>query len=205
MKRTVFSAAVLLFIGLGTAVVGGPDPGEDEMAITGVSGGSAEATTGVGPDGKTYRAVVENTQNSCMTENISTGVEFGNFHENGDMTRVNFTGTVGTSNPCHELSLNVSEGEGDIYTIEIVEKSTLGENESCQFCTGAVEFRGSFEAGEEYRLKVFHEGEKIFEDSTEGYQPGEGQKGEGNQSSETGSETGFNLWGAISGFFSAFF
>jgi hypothetical protein len=140
-----------------------------------------------------------------MTGNISTGVEFGEFHENGEMTRVNFTGTVGTSNQCHEISLNVSEEEGDVYSVEIVEESTLGENESCQFCTGAVEFSGSFEAGEEYRLKVFHEGEKIFDDSTGGYQPRDGQEGEENQSDETGSETGFNLWGAISGFFSAFF
>lgn len=164
MKRAVFSVAVLLFVGLGTAVVGGPNASDGEMAIT--SGGSAEATTGVGPDGKIYRTSIETTESSCLTGNQSTGIRFGEFSESGNFTRIEFSGTVQTPNPCHEVTLDVSEESSNVYRVDIKEVSRNG---TCVTCLGGISFEGYFEAKDDYRLEVFHEGDNLFNKSTEGF------------------------------------
>lgn len=187
MRKILLGTALLVFIGLGTASVGGPEGDEGEMTIM-ESGGSASATTSVGPNGTRWRTDISNTGTSCISGNQTQNVSFGDFQDVEEgMTKISFHGGIKTSNPCHEISLNVSETSEDSYRVELVEKSTNSPTEVCESCLGLVRFNASFSAPGDYRVEFVNQGETLEELETSGY---------GSSSSETGQDDDSGLEGA---------
>lgn len=154
-----------LVLGSATAVVGGPEPGEGEMAITS-TGGSSSATTAVTENGTNYHVELSNVNSSCMSGNMSTNFELGDFQETDRGLSVDFSGTVSTANPCRTIETNISETSENVYRMELVEKSGNG---TCLNCVGAREIEGSFAADGEYRLEVTKDGEELASTETPDY------------------------------------
>ena len=177
MKRVYLTLALISLIGLGTAVVGGPNASDNEVAIT--SGSSASASTSVGPNGTEYSTSIENLNNSCVTGDQSIGLDFVGFQGDGNMTELSFEGTLETSNPCTELALEAEEVSENSYRVEVVEKST-GRG-PCVQCVGGAEVTGTFSAPGEYKVEFMKGNESLGVRETSGYE--ESQKGE-----ETGGE-----------------
>ena len=195
MKKILLGTVLLAFIGLGTAVVGGPEAEDGKMTITN-SGGSASATTSVGPNGTAWRTDISNTGTSCISGNQTQNVSFGEFHSGEeDMTEISFHGGIETSNPCHEIALNVSETSEDNYRVELVERSTNSPTEVCESCLGLVQFNASFSAPGEYRATFVNQGEELETLETPGY-------GESDEGDESSGPEGASVWEAISNWFS---
>jgi hypothetical protein len=109
MRKTAIALVLVVLTGLSTAVVGGPEAGEGEMAITS-TGSSASASTTVGPNGTKWRTEVADINNSCMSGNQSESFQFGEFTGVEDnLTSIEFSGTLQTSNPCHMVNLEVTK------------------------------------------------------------------------------------------------
>lgn len=193
MRKFLIAAALLVFTSTSLGVVGGPNASEGEMTIT--SGSSSSASTAVGPNGTEWRSSLENRENSCISGNQSQNIEFQGFQADGDFTTLNFDGLIQTSNPCVNLELNVSEESGDVYRIELVERSSDGV---CVECVGAARFSGSFSAPGEYRAEVVNNGEVLGTIETPGFV-------EENSSGEDSSEPeGQSVWEGFSSIFKWF-
>lgn len=149
MKKLVLTFAVLLSIGLSTAVVGGPNPGEDEMAITSTES-SASATTGVGPNGTEYTSYFSVTN---ATQSNETGVTNSSF--DGDTAQ--FTGVYRTPTPCYELNHDL-EKNGNTYNFDITSEET--GNGTCAQVVTYYEYEANFTADQAYRLNITHDGEE---------------------------------------------
>lgn len=149
MKRTLLTLALISIIGLGTAVVRGPNASDDEMAIT--SGSSASATTSVGPNGTEFKTTIENLNNTCSTENQSTGIDFIGFQGDGEMTQLRFEGSIQTSNPCIEIAMETEQVSDNSYKVNLVEKSS--GRQPCTQCIGNAKFAGSFSAPGDYKVE----------------------------------------------------
>ncbi|WP_414838031.1 hypothetical protein ACK3SF_01365 [Candidatus Nanosalina sp. VS9-1] len=172
-KFLVLIALASLVTGSAFAVVGGPEPGEGEMAI--MSGGSsASATTSVDANGTEWRSEISNLNSSCMSGNMSTGLEFGEFEDVEEGQKVEFSGAISTANPCATIETEVSEVSDNSYSMELVEKSGNG---TCVSCVGVRKIEGSFTAEGEYTLEVVKDGETVEEVETPGYGEEENDKG----------------------------
>ena len=180
-KFLLLMVSLGLVLGSATAVVGGPEPGDDEVAITGVGGSSSSATTSVGPNGTEYHVELNDLNSSCMSGNMSTGVELGDFQETDEGLSVDFSGTVSTATPCTTLETDVSEKSENVYSMELVERSGNG---TCIECVGTHEIEGSFTADGEYRLEVTKDGEELASKETPNY-------GETEEKDEGGFSLGF--------------
>mgnify|MGYP006288256257 CR=1 FL=1 len=163
-KFLVLIALASLVTGSALAVVGGPEPGEGEMAIT--SGGSSSATTSVDENGTKWHSEVSNLNSSYMSGNASTGLEFSDFEETDEGQKVEFSGTVSTANPCTTIETKISENSDNSYSMELVEKSGNG---TCIDCVGARQIEGSFMTEGDYRLEVTKDGETLKELETPEY------------------------------------
>lgn len=100
-KKALLSVTLILITGVSTAVVGGPNASDGELAITS-SSSSASATTAVGPNGTQYEAKFSVVNRSASAN--QTGVINSSF----DGDQVNFTGVVETPTPCYELSHSIN-------------------------------------------------------------------------------------------------
>lgn len=164
MRREVFLIAIAIsLISISGAVVNedGSSPSSNtddgEMAIT--SGGSAGATTAVGPNGTQWSLEFSTTGSQCLSGN-STRVTNSSFEAEDGSYSVSFQGTVETANPCHTLKHEVIEtGEGQ-YTLNITSNP---ENGTCVTCVGGIDYESSFETDEPFTLKVVHDGEEVEE------------------------------------------
>lgn len=188
-KFLLLMVSLGLVLGSATSVIGGPEPGDGEVAITS-AGGSSSATTSVGPNGTEYQFEFNDLNSSCMSGNMSTSIELGEFQETDEGLSVDFSGTVSTATPCTTLETDVSKKSGKVYSLELVERSGNG---TCIECVGSHEIEGSFTADGEYRLEVMKDGEKLASKGTPEY-------GE----TEEKDEGGFSL-GSIFGFLQSLF
>lgn len=190
MKRLSVLIAFIALTGLSSAVVGGPNASDGEMAITSGSG-SASATQSVGPNGTKWRTEIGTYNSSCMSGNRSQGIEFGDFSREENMTVIEFSGVLEASTPCHRAALNVSKTSEDVYQVEILEKST---DRVCTTCIGALNFEGSFAAPGEYRAVFLNDGEELGVKETSDY--GEEEAGENGGSGQERS-----VWEGFSSIF----
>jgi len=158
MKRTILLTAVLLFISTATAVVGGPEPDEGEMAI--MSGGSSSASGSVaaGPNGTEWRATVEM---AGRNPNSSAGDNVGNISYAGNQTT--FTGQIQAPTPCHVLEQEVEKLDGQNYRINIQTVKDDLDNETgvCAQQVVMINYDGSFETGAPYKLEVQHNNQTV--------------------------------------------
>lgn len=192
MKKILFTALILVSVGLGSAVAGGPEAGDGELTIT-KSGSSASASASVGPNGTEWRTSVSNMNSSCMTGNQSQSVSFGEFYQGEDnMTKIDFSGILESSNPCHEVVLNVSDTSENIYEVDLVEKST---GRICTSCIGALNFEASFQAPGEYRAVFKNSGEEIAVKETAGFENTTSDR------DDSQSPKGASVWEAVSNWF----
>lgn len=177
MRRILVLFALIGFVGAGTAVVGGPNASDGEMVIMD-SGGSASASAAVGPNGTQWRSSLENLNSSCRSPEDDQNVEFVGFQGDGNMTQLQFTGRINTSNPCTELSMDVKQVNESFYRAEIVKNPS---REICTQCTGTAEFSASFSTEGDYRFEVVSDGRTLGVQETPGY--GEGKSPEGEKES----------------------
>ncbi len=202
MKRTTLLASLIVFVGMATAVVGGPEAPENGVAITSSTGGSTSAGASVTENGTEYRKQLSVTNGSCMSSNASRGLEFETSDASDELNTVEFSGTVQTDTPCTQLSLNVEES-GDLYTLSFDRSSPEGV---CEQCVGMKNVQGSFSASGGYQVEFMNEKETVYSHEFGGEKIGSGD-GEENSSKEKPTEEpeggfGFNeLMADIIGFF----
>ena len=165
MRYTLVFMALIGFLGMGAGVVGGPNASDGEMVIMD-SGNSASATTSVGPNGTSWSTEIQNLNSTCRGPGDRQEIEFIGFQTDGNLTELNFRGSLNTSNPCTELEIKVNETGENSYRLEIVETSSNG---ICTQCLGNSEFRGSFAAEKRYKVKIIHNGEVLGTQKTPGY------------------------------------
>lgn len=145
-KKALLSVTFILIAGASTAVVGGPNASEGELAITS-TGSSASATTAVGPNGTEYE-----TEFSVVNKSASAN-QTGVINSSFDGNQVNFTGVVKTPTPCYTVTHSVdrtSEGQYS-FTVETEE-----DNGTCTQVIAYHKYEASFTAEEPYQLTVNH-------------------------------------------------
>ncbi len=194
-KIATLMAVMFLAVGLVSGVVGYDGP-EDKPHIMsgGNSGSSAEATTGVGPEGKSWSSKIEPLNSTCMSGNQSdriTDITYSGQSSQEGLKKVEFTGFIKAANPCHKVTHSV-EKEGDHYILKV---ETESSTEMCVQCIGMVSYKASFEAGGPYRLTIKHGGEKVKEIDLSGSSSGDTEK------EESRGVIGL-LWGWLTGLFS---
>lgn len=141
------------------AVVGGPEPGEGEMAIAG--GSSAGASQAVGPNGTEWKAevsMVNRTQN--VTEDRLENVQYGE-----ESYTVEFDGFITAPTPCHVIDHEVSERDGS-YVMNIETAHDQLDEDSNQTGTCAqvltmIEYDAEFARDESFTLEVRHDNETV--------------------------------------------
>ncbi|PSH00261.1 MAG: hypothetical protein BRC28_00480 [Nanohaloarchaea archaeon SW_4_43_9] len=157
---SVLLLAAFFMVSGATAVVGGPEPGEGEMAIMS-SGSSASASTTVGENGTEWRAETSMVnRTSSITKPRLENVQFS--EENNTVT---FTGHIVAPTPCHVIQHEVEESE-DKYILNVKTVSDLESNgnESIQACAQVltmIEYEGEFSNKESFKLEVRHNNETI--------------------------------------------
>lgn len=160
MKKTIIIAAVLLSIYSGTAVIGGPEPGEGELAITS-AGSSASSSASVGPNGTEWEAQVSMVN---RTQNL-TDDRLENIVYSGDNHSVRFNGYITTPTPCHILGHEVSETD-DGYVMNIITQSqTQGagsnQTQNCIQVLTMVEYEAEFSTDQDFKLDVRHDNQSV--------------------------------------------
>lgn len=161
MKRTaIITAFMLIFTVSAAAVVGGPEPGEGEMAIT--SSGSG-ASVGASENGTEWTAKVSQVSTSCASgDNRLENVTYSGEESIDGARAVSFTGYVQTPNPCHTVDHEISKEKDGVYTIDIQTEGSLGEDEGCIDCVGMVKYQAEFQREEGgFKLHVEHDGDSI--------------------------------------------
>lgn len=171
MKRTYLLAAIALLISTSAAVIGGPEPGEGEMAITS-SGSSSSSSTAVGPNGTEWSSTVEM---QGRNPNVTEGDRIGNISYSENETT--FSGHIQAPTPCHVIDQQTEKLGDQSYRMNV---HTMKDNES-QICTQQVvmiEYEGSFEAEAPYSLEVQHNNQTVdtLENTVE-EEPAEKQNG----------------------------
>lgn len=154
MKRTILLTALVLLISATTAVVGGPDPGEGEMAIMS-SGSSASATSAVGPNGTKWSSSIKM---EGRNPNITGGDRVENVSRSENETT--FSGYIQAPTPCHTIDQETEKVGDQSYRMNI---QTVQENQS-QVCAQQVvmiKYEGSFEAETPYNLEIRHKNQTI--------------------------------------------
>lgn len=160
MKKTILIAVFLLSIYSGTAVVGGPEPEEGEMAITS-TGSSASASTSVGPNGTEWEAQVSMLNS---TQNISED-RLENIVYSKENHSVSFNGHITTPTPCHTIEHEVSEtDEGYVMNVITEQQSqAAGKNETlnCIQVMTMIEYEAEFSTGDDFKLDVRHDNQSV--------------------------------------------
>jgi hypothetical protein len=157
MKRTILLMAITLLISAATAIVGGPEPGEGEMAIMS-SGSSASATSAVGPNGTKWSSSVKMAGRNT---NIADGDRVENITYSESETT--FSGQIQAPTPCHVIDHEVEKLGDQSYSMNIQTVKDDLDNES-QVCTQQVvmiKYDGSFEDGAPYSLEIQHNNETV--------------------------------------------
>lgn len=148
-------AAFAFMIPSTLAVVGGPEPGEGEMAITS-SGSSASASQAVGPNGTEWKAevsMVNRTGN--VSEDRIEDISYGE-----DNYSVEFTGYITAPTPCHTISHEVEESE-DGYVMQIETVKEQDNRTACLQVLTMIEYDAEFSTDEAFELKVRHGNETV--------------------------------------------
>ncbi|MFQ3275625.1 MAG: hypothetical protein ACI9SF_000779 [Candidatus Nanohaloarchaea archaeon] len=165
LKHTAVAVIGLLFMVSGaTAVVGGPEPGENEMAITSNPGSSssASASKGVSPNGTEWSA---ETSMANRSGNITDG-RLEDISYSDQEYRVEFTGYIQAPTPCHVINHEVYE-DGSDYTLNVKtvhDELDEDSNESERVCAQQltmIEYDGSFSSPEDFTLEVRHNNETV--------------------------------------------
>lgn len=154
MKRTILLVAMALLISTATAVVGGPEPDQGEMAIMS-SGSSASATSAVGPNGTEWSSSVKM---AGRDSNITQGDRVETFAYSDNET--SFTGYIQAPTPCHVIDQETEDLGDQNYKMNV---QIVKQNES-QVCTQQVvmiKYDGSFEAEAPYSLEIQHNNETV--------------------------------------------
>jgi hypothetical protein len=163
LEHTAVAVIGLLFMVSGaTAVVGGPEPGENEMAITSSPGSSASASKGVSPNGTEWSAETSMVNRSG---NITEG-RLDNISYSEEEYRVDFTGHIQAPTPCHVIEHDVQEtGSGYILDVKTVHDELDDDsNETGRICAQQVtmiEYEGSFSTPDHFALEVRHNNETV--------------------------------------------
>lgn len=142
MKKIALTLITLMLTVSATAVVGGPEPGENQMAITSADSPSYSSDFNV----------------INVTQSNETGVTNHTWTDN----TVNFQGVYAAPTPCHELGYEV-EKNGNTFNFDVT--STQAENTTCAQVVTFKEYEASFTADQAYKLNVTHDGEQedVFE------------------------------------------
>lgn len=154
MKRTILLVTIALLVSTATAIVGGPEPDDGEMAIMS-SGSSASSSTAVGPNGTGWSSTVKM---QGRNPNVTDGdrVENTSYSEN----ETTFSGYIQAPTPCHVIDQKTEKLGDQSYRMNI---HTVKENQS-QICTQQVvmiEYKGSFEAESPYSLEIRYKNETV--------------------------------------------
>ncbi|MFT4892873.1 MAG: hypothetical protein ACI8Z7_000661 [Candidatus Nanohaloarchaea archaeon] len=163
VHTAVIAIGLLFMVSGATAVVGGPEPDDGEMAIMGQgTSASASASTSVNENGTEWRAETSMVNRSSnITEGRLEGIQYSE-----EDYKVEFTGYIQAPTPCHVIEHSVEES-GDSYTlnVETIHDETDEEsNESIQPCAQVmtmIEYDGSFSAQEDFSLEVRHNNETV--------------------------------------------
>lgn len=159
MKKKLYVALLMLFIGLGAAVLGGPEPDEGEMAIT-----STQESSSANEEGVQWNVEVSSLNATCISgeEEGVSGHETYTSESNGEVNErgVSFTGFIQTPNPCYVLDYEVTEEEDNVYTVDLVAEEDP-EAEICMECVGVIEYQANFDTTEGFVLNIEHEGEQV--------------------------------------------
>lgn len=157
MKKTILLTAVLLFVSAATAVFGGPEPREGEMAITS-GGSSASSTTSVGPNSTEWSSSVEMRGRS---PNITEGgrVENVSHTENG----TTFSGHIQAPTPCHVIDQETERLEENNYrmNIQTVKENLENGSQACTQQVVMISYDGNFEAESPYSLEIQQNNETV--------------------------------------------
>ncbi|PSH01788.1 MAG: hypothetical protein BRC27_00905 [Nanohaloarchaea archaeon SW_10_44_10] len=157
---SVLLLAAFFMVAGATAVVGGPETREGEMAIMS-SGSSASASTTVGENGTEWRAETSMVnRSSSITEPRLENVQFS--EENNTVT---FTGHIVAPTPCHVIQHEVEESEDKyILNVKTVNDLESNGNQSIQACAQVltmIEYEGEFSNDEASTLEVQHKNETV--------------------------------------------
>lgn len=164
LEHAAVTVIGLLFMVYGaTAVVGGPEPGEDEMTIMGQgSGSSASASKGVSENGTQWTAEVSMVNRSGnVTENRLEGISYS-----GDEYKVEFTGHIQAPTPCHVIDHEIQE-DGDDYILNVKTVNDELDNDSnesegvCVQQVTMIEYDGSFSSPDRFTVEVRHNNETV--------------------------------------------
>ncbi len=157
MKRTVLLMATALLFSTAAAVVGGPDPGEGEMAITS-TGSSASASTAVGPNGTEWHSEVEMVNRS---PNVTEGDRVENISHSKDETT--FSGHIQAPTPCHVIDQETEKLSEQSYrmNVQTVEQDIENESQVCTQQVVIIEYEASFEAASPYSLEIQHNNQTV--------------------------------------------
>jgi len=158
---SVLLLAALLMVSGATAIVGGPEPGEGEMAILS-SGSSASASTSIGENGTGWRSETSMVnRSSSITEPRLENVQFSE-----EDNTVAFNGHIVAPTPCHVIQHEVKETE-DKYILNVRtvnDQLDSDSNESIQACAQVltmIEYEGEFSNEDSFKLEVRHNNETI--------------------------------------------
>lgn len=170
-RRILLTALLVLLAGMASAIVyengSTPDCPPGQACILD-SGSSASASAGVNENGTEYRAELSMLNRS----QADTGNSLSNInYSEGDVYRVEFSGTITAPTPCHALEHSVEEGEGDTYTLNVDTVVNHLDNQSmcAQVMTG-IEYSAGFETDKPFSLEVQHDGETVDTLTHPGYQ-----------------------------------
>lgn len=160
MNKTILVAVFILSIYSGAAVVGGPEPGDGEMAITS-TGSSASASTSVGPNGTEWKAQVSMINTS---QNI-TDDRLENIVYSEDNHSVSFNGHISVPTPCHTIEHEVSETEEGYVMNVMTQDQTQGagtnQTRSCIQVMTMIEYDAEFSTGNDFKLDVRHNNQSV--------------------------------------------
>lgn len=162
-KYITVMLALMLVSGLGAAVANYDGPKDQPHIMGGDSGSSAEASTGVGPNGTSWTSKIENVGSTCLSgdggEKISNITYSGQDAVDG-LKKVEFVGKIEAGTPCHQVTHEVEEVGEDSYVLNV---SSERSDEVCVDCVGELTYKGSFEAPGGYSLVIKHNGDTVEE------------------------------------------
>ena len=157
---SVLLLAAFFMVAGATAVVGGPETREGEMAIMS-SGSSASASTTVRGNGTGWRAETSMVnRSSSITEPRLENVQFSEKDNS-----VAFNGHIVAPTPCHVIQHEVEESEDKyILNVKTVNDLESNGNQSIQACAQVltmIEYEAEFSNEDSFKLEVRHNNETI--------------------------------------------
>ncbi|MFB6144194.1 MAG: hypothetical protein ABEJ98_02685 [Candidatus Nanohaloarchaea archaeon] len=157
MKRALFAFTAILFAASTAAGVVGYDGPKNQPHILG-TGSSASGSTAVGPNGTAWSSNVamDGRSGNITNESVTTPV----FSDAGNLTRVEFNGSITAATPCHILGQKVNQTADNSYTLNV--KTIREDPESaCTQQLVMIDYSAEFKAEKPYNLTVLHDGEEM--------------------------------------------